>query len=214
MLRTNLSTRPFYNERLVRMALGAVALVALGLTAYNALQVWQLSSRSRDLRQQIERAEGDAQRLTREGAAVRQSLNQAQLDVMQVAAREANALITRRTFSWTDLFNRFEATLPGDVRISAVQPQVDADGRLLVAITVVARRVEDLDAFIQALEKTGTFRGILERDTEAVDDGTLRAVMQGYYVSASASELPPASDTAGRPPSAPEGATAQPGGAR
>ena len=32
MLRTNLSTRPFYNERGVRAGIGALALVALGLT--------------------------------------------------------------------------------------------------------------------------------------------------------------------------------------
>ena len=33
MLRTNLSTRPFYNERAVHVALGLVALVVLALTA-------------------------------------------------------------------------------------------------------------------------------------------------------------------------------------
>ena len=46
----------------------------------------------------------------------------------QAAAREANQLIDRRAFSWTDLFNRFEETLPADVRIVAVTPQVDTRG--------------------------------------------------------------------------------------
>ena len=92
----------------------------------------------------------------------------------QAAAREANQLIDRRAFSWTDLFNRFEETLPPDVRIAAVQPQVDADGRMLVAVTVVSRRVEDLDEFIEALEETGAFT---ERAVAAgrrrEEDGTL-----------------------------------------
>jgi hypothetical protein len=37
MLRTNLATRPFYNERAVRFVLGVVALIVLGVTAFNAL---------------------------------------------------------------------------------------------------------------------------------------------------------------------------------
>ena len=81
-------------------------------------------------------------------------INRDQLAAVQAAAREANQLIDRRAFSWTDLFNRFEETLPGDVRIAAVPPQVDPQGRMLVAVTVISRRVEDLDGFIEALEKT------------------------------------------------------------
>ena len=45
-------------------------------------------------------------------------------------------IIEQRAFSWTDLFNRFEETLPADVRIVAVQPQIDKDERMLVAVTV------------------------------------------------------------------------------
>ena len=41
--------------------------------------------------------------------------------------RQANELIDRRTFSWTELFNPFEATLPPDVRITSVRPRVDDD---------------------------------------------------------------------------------------
>jgi len=49
-------------------------------------------------------------------------------------AREANALIDRRTFSWTELLNQFQSTLPPDVRIAGVAPQIDEEGRRLVQI--------------------------------------------------------------------------------
>ena len=42
MLRTNLSTRPFYNERAVRTGLIALAVVALGLTVFNAIEILRL----------------------------------------------------------------------------------------------------------------------------------------------------------------------------
>jgi hypothetical protein len=181
MLRTNLSTRPFYNERLVRIALALVAVLAIGLGAFDAFQILRLRARSADVRAEADAAEREAARLRDQARAIRQTLNREQLDAVQIAAREANQLIDRRTFSWTDLFNRFEATLPPDVRIAAVQPQIDTEGRLLIAVTVISKRAEDLDTFIGALEQTRAFRDVLPRTDEALEDGTLRSVIQGYY---------------------------------
>jgi hypothetical protein len=39
VLRTNLSTRPFYNERAVHIAIGAAALLVLALTAINVFRM-------------------------------------------------------------------------------------------------------------------------------------------------------------------------------
>jgi hypothetical protein len=192
----NLSTRPFYNERLVRVVLGLGTLIVLGLTAFNVVQVMRLTSRDAEVRTQADAAEAEAVRLRGQASVIRQTINREQLTAVQAAAREANQLIDRRSFSWTDLFNRFEATLPGDVRIASVTPQVDQEGRMLVAVTVVSRRVEDLDGFIEALEKTGAFQEVLSRQEEAQEDGSLRSVIQGYYravaTPAPAADAPPA----------------------
>jgi hypothetical protein len=204
VIRTNLSTRPFYNERAVRILLLLVALVAAGVSAFDAVEIVRLRARSADVRSEADAAEREARRLRDQGRAIRQALNREQLDAVQVAAREANQLIDRRAFSWTDLFNRFESTLPANVRIAAVQPQIDDAGRMLVAVTVISRRVEDLDEFIEALEKTGTFRAVLSRQEEAIEDGTLRSIIQGYYsATAPAPPTPPASAASTLPPPAP-----------
>jgi hypothetical protein len=187
----NLSTRPFYNERLVRVVLGLVSLLVLGLAAFNVIQVMRLTSRDSEVRSQADAAEADAVRLRSEARVIRQTINREQLAAVQAAAREANQLIDRRAFSWTDLFNRFEATLPGDVRIASVTPQLDQQGRLMVAVTVISRRVEELDGFIEALEKTGAFQEVLSRQEEAQEDGTLRSVIQGYYRPSAAPPAPP-----------------------
>ncbi len=134
------------------------------------------------MRRQADQAEAQAAQLLAQAQQIRQTVNRTQLAAVQVAAQEANRLIDQRAFSWTDLFNRFERTLPGDVRIASVTPQVDQQGRMLVAVSVQSRRVEDLDAFILALEKTGAFRDVLSREEQASDDGTLLSVIQGYYV--------------------------------
>ena len=190
MLRTNLATRPFYNDRVVRVGIAAVALVAAGLTVFNAVQVWTLQSRNRELSEAVRQNELEARELRQKAQVVRQGINRAQLDAVQLEARVANQLIDRRAFSWTELLNQFQVTLPPDVRIAAVQPQIDGSGRMLVAVTVLSRRVEDLDAFIEALEKTGAFTGVLSRQDTQEEDGTLRSILQGYYSLPEAPQVP------------------------
>lgn len=199
MLRLNLATRPFYNERLVTAAIAVVVLLTAALAAFNVIEILSLNSRNREVVTQTVAAESKAAELRSQALATRQAMVREQVAEVQEAASEANVLIDRRVFSWTDLFNRFEETLPADVRILAVAPQVDAQGRLLVAVSTVSRRQEDRDAFIERLLETGAFSGVIPRSEEALDDGTLRSVLQGYYTqtprATEAVSSPPASDS-------------------
>ena len=129
---------------------------------------------------------------------IRRSIDRAKLDAVQIAAREANALIDRRTFSWTELLNQFEVTLPPDVRIAGVLPQSDDAGRRLVQVSVYSRRIEDVEEFMDALEKTGAFSGVLPRSDQPDESGTIRTELQAYYT-------PP---TTSRPPTTSEPGTA------
>ena len=218
MLRTNLATRPFYNERAVRIAIGAGVVLVAALTAFNAVQVLSLNARNTEMAVRAEAAEAQAAQYQQQARAITQALNTGSVSVVQQAAREANLLIDRRVFSWTDLFNRFENTLPENVRVSAVEPQIDRQGRMLLSVTVVARRVEDLNEFMDDLERSGGVHDVIARQDETMPDGTLRAVIQGYYapqVAPPATDPPPASEPNGqveRPsPSAP---AEEPGGER
>lgn len=206
MLTGNLATRPFYNERLVRGALVVALAAAVAWAAVNAATLFSLSQQSAMLSDQV-RIEGiNAAGSRTEADTVRRGVDVAELKVVAGAAIEANALIRRRTFSWTGLFNRLETTLPPDVRLVEVQPQTNAAGQLILSLTVVSRRIEDLDEFIRGLEGTGAFSGVLSRSDELLDDGTIASTLQGYYVDAT---NPPAttsepSDASATPPRTPE----------
>jgi Tfp pilus assembly protein PilN len=102
--------------------------------------------------------------------------------VVANAAREANSIIDQRAFSWSDLFDELEHTLPDDVRITAVDPSLNPQGQFVVNIAVQARRSEDLDAFIEALEKTGSFRDVITPAEETNEQGLLVAVVRGVYI--------------------------------
>jgi hypothetical protein len=206
MLRTNLATRPFYNERAVLGAIGLVAFLTAALAAFNAAQIFSLTSRNSEFVARAEASEAKAAEYRDLARKTQQALDREEVDAVQEAAREANQLIDRRAFSWTLLFNQFEETLPSDVRILGVAPQVDREGRMLVAVTVIARGDEDIDAFIDRLRSTGAFSQFIARQDETQEDGTIRAVLQGYY----APVIPPVK-AASSPPASDSGRAAGPG---
>jgi Tfp pilus assembly protein PilN len=180
MIRTNLSTRPFYNVRAVQVALSTLAAVVLGITLFNVIRVVTLMTSQQTLGANADAAEREATRLRSEASRVRAQINPTELENVADAAREANNLIDQRAFSWTELFTQFEATLPDDVRITAVQPRLE-DGVFIVGVAVEARQAEDMDAFIEALEMTGAFRNVLATQTQSNEAGRLEAVIEGVY---------------------------------
>jgi Tfp pilus assembly protein PilN len=180
MIRTNLSTRPFYNVRAVQIALAALAALVLLATLVNVVEILRLNSAQQSLGSRADQAEREAARLRTEAGRVRAQINPTELETVASAAREANGIIDRRTFSWTELFGQFEATLPENVRITAVQPRLEKE-IFVVGIAVEARRAEDLDSFMEALEQTGTFHNVLATETQTNDEGLLEAIVEGQY---------------------------------
>jgi len=181
MLRTNLSTRPFYNERGVHGLLGLTAVIVVALTIFNLTQIALLYRRQSELSRQTAAAETRARELRAGAARTRQALNTKQLDATSKAAREANAIIGQRLFSWTDLLNGLETTLPDDVRITALRPRVERDGSIIVQMTVAGRSVEDIDQFISNLEATAAFSDVLAPEDTTSDEGLVQATVQGKY---------------------------------
>lgn len=180
MLRTNLSTRPFYNERIVHVLLGLAAVVVVLVTAYNAIRIVALSRQNTELSGLITRDRGEADRLTGDAQRIRAGINQDELKATATAADTANKLIDQRTFSWTEFFNRIEDTLPPDVMLTAVQPSFEND-RSVVRMTVLSRRMEDVDEFVEKLEATGAFAEVLPVSEDRTEEGLSRVLLHSVY---------------------------------
>ena len=200
MLRTNLATRPFYNLRAIQVALGAAVAIALAMTLFNVVQIARLTMSQRSLGARATQAEAEATRLRAEAARIRAQINPQELQVVANAAHEANQIIDQRAFSWTDLFAQFEATLPADVRITAVRPRLERTGNFIVAIGVEARRAEDLDGFTEALESGGAFHNVLAIQEQTGDSGLIEAIVEGTYVPPARDRAVESKDVASAPP--------------
>ena len=193
--RINLSTRPFYNERAIHAVLVLAAAVVLAVSAYNLWQVYVLSGRHAELQGRIELAETKTRALRDQATTIRRSINPRELEATVAAAREANVVIERRVFSWTEVLNQFETTLPASVRISSVRPRVERDGTMMLEVVVLARTVEAVDAFIENLEKGGAFSGVLSREEFVHEDGLIQASLEGRYRPPSGPAPAPREDT-------------------
>jgi Tfp pilus assembly protein PilN len=193
MLRTNLSTRPFYNIRAVQVSLGALALLVVMLTVLNLVQLVRLTSSERALGARAQQAESEAQRFRDEARRIRSQIDAKELSEVAAAAQEANAIIDLRTFSWSDLFVQLESTLPESVRLTSFRPQEDREGRLVMNLGVQARRVQDLESFLDALEKTGRFRDVLAAQEQTDQEGLINATVEGVYLIPAQAPVPEAS---------------------
>jgi Tfp pilus assembly protein PilN len=225
MLRTNLATRPFYNERAIHVLVAAAAAVVLVVTVLNVSWVVTLSRHSTELSAHTSADRSEATRLSSEAARIRRTINKDELALVVSAAEEANALIDQRTFSWTEFFNQIEATIPPDVMLTSVRPSFK-DGVTTVTMIVLARRPADVDEFVEKLEATGAFQDVLATNSELTDDGLQRATIHSVYVGnvaepepASAGEATPKPTAEGSPepatePKAPAPAQPQRGGGR
>jgi type IV pilus assembly protein PilN len=197
VIRTNLSTRPFYNQRSVFTLLALVALLVVAATAFNVSRVLKYSRSDTELATQASRDEARAADLRQQAVRLRASVDPKQVEFASADARQANDLIDRRTFSWTELFNRFETTLPDEVRIISVRPRADRAHGTVLVIVAIARGVDDVSQFMANLEATGAFRNLRPAEEHLTEEGDLQSTLEMAYT-----------------PSAPPAATATTGEAK
>jgi Tfp pilus assembly protein PilN len=213
MLRANLSTRPFYNERLATLLISGIAVVALALSMFNGWQLVALSRQRAEVRARLDTTLAEIDRVQAEIATLRQSVDRPTLARLTTSAREANSLIDARTFSWTTLLGLLEKTLPFDVRLTAVSPRVER-GTIRVAMNVVARDLDDLDGFLEALGEAGAFTEVVPAEQRRNDDGQHAALVEATYHPPPLAPSAPDPAPAGKPAAAPLANSAPPAGGR
>lgn len=189
MIRTNLSTRPFYNERAVHALATLLAVAVLAVTVWQVTRVIRLSRYKTELNTSIHRDRAEAQQAAAQTQQIRSGLDQKQLASIAAAAKEANDLIAQRTFSWTQLFNELEATLPDDVMLIGVHPEIK-DGVTQLHMDVQGKSGEVVDSFWDRLEKTGQFHDAVWSSETITEDGLHRIAMQVVFTPNQAAARP------------------------
>ena len=179
----NLSTRPFYNERLVNAVLGVLLIGVMIAAAASIGRAINLSSQHAALTSRARHDDSEAKTLEKALSVVEDEISSKEIDLVVTATREVEDVVARRMFSWTKLFNRIEKTLPADVMVTAIRPDLFNDQTVSVSLDLVGRSVGAIDAFVENLEQNGGFSKLLIRQEELTDSGMYRANLLGHYLS-------------------------------
>ena len=180
MLKLNLATRPFYNERVIDSVLLLLGIVALVLMVAGGRTVFQLSNTFTDVVRMAELSETQVGTVTQEMVALNQSVSEDELEALRLSAAEANRLIDQRVFSWTELFNIIEQTLPNRVMLTGLRP-IRNSGSMTLTIGVIGERITDIEQFIEDLEATGSVGNVLARQEQRTEDGMYSAQLIGEF---------------------------------
>jgi Tfp pilus assembly protein PilN len=98
--------------------------------------------------------------LDRQAESIRQNIPAEQRQPLEAA----RALVSRKGFSWSQLFSDLEGFLPGDVMVSRINvrevAQVGDQTRADLDVTVVGRAPTDVTGMIDEMNRSGTFSAI------------------------------------------------------
>ena len=180
MLKINLATRPFYNERVVHVVLvllGTGALVLMGLAGRTIVEQTKVHAEFTRVAEATEALVGTVSQETR---TLEENVSEEELEALRLSAAEANRLVDQRVFSWTELFNVIERTLPSRVMLTGLRPTGNA-GRMSLVIGVIGERVADIEEFIEQLEASGSVGNVLARQEQRTEDGMYSAQLTGEF---------------------------------
>ena len=185
MLRGNLSTRPFYNERSVSMLVILAVVAGIALTLFNVASIYRLNGERSKQKVEQDKNLAEADRITAEATRLRGTIDRANLLVLAGQTREANGLIDQRTFSWTDFFSLLEDTMPRDARLMTVAPRVER-GVFNIVMGINVKDLNELSVLIDALIQRKAFANLFVTAQQGNDDGTLTGTLEGEYLAAGA----------------------------
>jgi Tfp pilus assembly protein PilN len=156
----NLASNPFRNRTLpwtVAVAVSAVALVAL---VFILAQYKSASAEAAVAESQVVAMRGERDQLLKQANEMRQAIPPEQLKTLDAA----HALVSRKSFSWSQLFSDLEEVLPSSVRVSRINvrdvTQTGDQTRADLDLTVVGKTPADVTGMMEEMNRAGTFNAV------------------------------------------------------
>jgi Tfp pilus assembly protein PilN len=159
LLEINLATRPFRNNTLYWVGFGSAALLLVAVTGLNFWLFFQSGSTVQQYQQELDLKQHKRDSLARDEERLSLKLTKLDFNGLRQQADFANDAIRRRIFSWTQLFNRLEVVVPPAVMMTALRPEIQAEGISIVG-EGIAKDQEGLLDFEEGLIRSAYFERI------------------------------------------------------
>lgn len=158
--RLNLASDPFRNRALpwtLAVVVSAVSLVAL---VYVLAEYKKVRAQADVSDRQAQVMRGQQKELEQQANAIRQQIPQEQRQPLEAA----RALVSRKGFSWSQLFSDLEEFMPGNVRVMRINvrevAQVGDQTSAGLDLTVVGHSAADVTGMLDEMNRSGVFSAV------------------------------------------------------
>jgi Tfp pilus assembly protein PilN len=152
-LHLNLASRPYRDYRPVYAVVVVMALLTAFL-ALNNTDTWlRYRTETQTTRARIATLEKQTEDEQRSTAELGQRLRGVDVKLLANRTQFANARLAERAFSWSELLDRLERVLPGDVRIDSVAPSFSKEGLVHLALQCTAKTGTGMTTTLDRLNK-------------------------------------------------------------
>jgi Tfp pilus assembly protein PilN len=180
----NLAARPYRDYRPIYLTVAAMGLATLVLLGYNVVTGYEYLVETEHTRAEI--AELDRETAGEHARAKELEARIATIDVRGLALRSqfVNAQIRERAFSFSELLDELERTLPHDVRLLNLNPMFDEDGTIRLALSCASRKRDGMIDLLNRLYEDESFTDAFPRTERIEADGTLLFFVDVNYLPA------------------------------
>jgi Tfp pilus assembly protein PilN len=143
-LHLNLASRPFRDYRPLYAVVVVVSLLIAFLMLNNIDTYYRYVRETTNTRDEIARIVAQAEQERRRGELAQKQIAAIDLATLDMQAKFVNAHLAERAFSWSELLDRLETTLPRDVRVTSIAPNFADDGLVQLALRAEAKESDGM----------------------------------------------------------------------
>jgi type IV pilus assembly protein PilN len=153
----NLASEPFRKDRPVLAASAATAVLMLGVLALLVNIIVVEREAAAESRAQLAAVDAQLRAAAAEQARLEARLREPENAEALNRSVLFNALILRKSISWTMLFSDLEKVMPGNVRLITVRPYLGGDNAVQLDMVVGAQSPEPVIELLRRLEGSPAF---------------------------------------------------------
>jgi len=168
----NLAAKPYRDYRPVYLTVAAMAVLTLILLGYNVVTGYEYLIETEQTRTEIaslEKETADERALAKQLA---ERIDRIDLRTLDRRSRFINQQIKERALSFSTLLDDLERTLPNDVKLTTLNPSVDDEGNVRLALSCISRKRDGMTDFLNRLYEDPSFEKAFPGSERSEEGGT------------------------------------------
>jgi hypothetical protein len=196
-IQINLASTPYENARRFFVQWGAALAIMVAVTVFLVVAATRSWQANHALARSISEERGRLTQLNDQEKADLAILDQPQNREIRERSDALNALILRKSVSWTRIFSDLEKMMPTRLHVVSITPQLSATNELQIRMVVAGSSRDKAIELVQNMEKSPDFRNpqTVSENTNTVKGGAQPADLVSFdivaeYVPSNASPEP------------------------